>query len=773
MFCRHIFEPRTKPGTPAEQQHDRMRRPTGAAIAALLAAGIPHAHASPLSLLAGAAAPLLRAGGEQYPGSLVISRTGESRESSAWPCPGIPTCSNHGTCNSRTGACECDERYAGNACDVCSPARGGDDCNLLCPGTIGRDALLKVATGDDVKEGEGQEVVPCSGHGDCIGAGGKPSSKVEALRCQCSLGYVGAGCEYECPGVTRNGSTEIVVVCGGHGSCGVSNRTGTAACSCEPTWASEDCTVQCPGSFSRPSDDDPNQLINVPCNEHGVCLPSGLCDCFSGWSGTECSLAAISADKRVVWIVVFVVVFMLLLGAGGLTVSRYKRWARTEQHLRELRRAFNTEDMDSSLQAQFGDVYAGSSDASNWAIKMSDLTIDGHIARGASSEVYFGLFAGQSVAVKKLLVRSSHVDASELTSFFRREAGILSRLHHPNVVRFYGVAYEHKHDVGDMLYIVTELCAGSLGDLIRRPRPAAPPTWRTLLDSRGRVRSRQLHDHQAQLQQQQQQQHVHHHHTPHSVFSRRSWRTPPLSPAGAPAPSGSSSSQSPAEFPLPSSRSRGSGLGVGGSVDGGGGSEGDGSSVASGALDDGTGESLEEFMDRVILETARGVAFLHSRGVVHRDLKHDNILLDTDNNVKLCDFGVSRMVDKHTSSLLATTAVATPAFMAPEVIRKGSLSPSADVFSFGIVMHAVYAWAEPYHELVGSCSVFELMERVCAGNRPDSALIPARYRELYLECVAQEPSQRPSMEQVVERLARSSVPHSQSLSVSAAALVDQ
>ena len=46
------------------------------------------------------------------------------------------------------------------------------------------------------------------------------------------------------------------------------------------------------------------------------------------------------------------------------------------------------------------------------------------------------------------------------------------------------------------------------------------------------------------------------------------------------------------------------------------------------------------------LQIAKGAAFLHSKGVIHRDLKHDNVLLDPHDVVKLCDFGISRTVDR-------------------------------------------------------------------------------------------------------------------------------
>jgi MAP/microtubule affinity-regulating kinase len=62
-----------------------------------------------------------------------------------------------------------------------------------------------------------------------------------------------------------------------------------------------------------------------------------------------------------------------------------------------------------------------------------------------------------------------------------------------------------------------------------------------------------------------------------------------------------------------------------------------------------------------------GLAHIHSRNVLHRDIKLDNILLDQDGGVKICDFGVSKVIDKHK---VINDQCGTPAYIAPEVISK-------------------------------------------------------------------------------------------------------
>ena len=60
-----------------------------------------------------------------------------------------------------------------------------------------------------------------------------------------------------------------------------------------------------------------------------------------------------------------------------------------------------------------------------------------------------------------------------------------------------------------------------------------------------------------------------------------------------------------------------------------------------------------------------GLGHIHSRNVLHRDIKLDNMLLDSDGAIKICDFGVSKIIDKHLST---NDQCGTPAYLAPEII---------------------------------------------------------------------------------------------------------
>ena len=97
--------------------------------------------------------------------------------------------------------------------------------------------------------------------------------------------------------------------------------------------------------------------------------------------------------------------------------------------------------------------------------------------------------------------------------------------------------------------------------------------------------------------------------------------------------------------------------------------------------------SEEENLKRIFLNILKGLKFIHERSVIHRDIKIDNILLDSDMNPKIADFGISSIFNpmrpiKDTGG--------TPMYLAPEVIRaKGEVCLNTDVWSTGIMFFVV------------------------------------------------------------------------------------
>src|SRR5579883_595752 len=99
----------------------------------------------------------------------------------------------------------------------------------------------------------------------------------------------------------------------------------------------------------------------------------------------------------------------------------------------------------------------------------------------------------------------------------------------------------------------------------------------------------------------------------------------------------------------------------------------------------------------IALAVARALARCHAAGVVHRDVKPDNVLFDDEGRPRLSDFGVVR--DLHASVLTETGgALGTPAYMAPEQLDGARVDGRADVYATGVLLHELVAGERPFQE---------------------------------------------------------------------------
>ncbi|KAL6865086.1 hypothetical protein ACP4OV_016237 [Aristida adscensionis] len=129
---------------------------------------------------------------------------------------------------------------------------------------------------------------------------------------------------------------------------------------------------------------------------------------------------------------------------------------------------------------------------------------------------------------------------------------------------------------------------------------------------------------------------------------------------------------------------------------------------------DAGGRADEPRARRLFAQLASAVAHAHARGVYHRDVKPENLLLDERGDVKLTDFGLCAFAGRHLGpDGLTATSCGTPAFVAPEILLKRRYDAGkADVWSCGVVLFAVAAGYLPFND----GNLMAMYRKICAGK---------------------------------------------------------
>ncbi|KAF5777345.1 putative protein kinase RLK-Pelle-WAK-LRK10L-1 family [Helianthus annuus] len=168
---------------------------------------------------------------------------------------------------------------------------------------------------------------------------------------------------------------------------------------------------------------------------------------------------------------------------------------------------------------------------------------------------------------------------------------------------------------------------------------------------------------------------------------------------------------------------------------------------------------------KIAIETASALVYLHASEIIHRDVKTNNILLDTDYCVKVADFGLSRLLPNDVTHV-STAPQGTPGYVDPEYYQCFQLTDKSDVYSFGVVLIELISsmpaldisrsrdeivLANMAINRIQRCALDELIDPFLASD-PDTEKMTTLVAELAFRCLQFDSETRPTMVEVLEAL---------------------
>jgi len=145
---------------------------------------------------------------------------------------------------------------------------------------------------------------------------------------------------------------------------------------------------------------------------------------------------------------------------------------------------------------------------------------------------------------------------------------------------------------------------------------------------------------------------------------------------------------------------------------------------------------------RIAGDVAQGLGFAHAQGVIHRDLKPDNILLHSDGSAVISDFGIARALSGYVASTGVNMTIGTPQYLSPEQAQGRPLDARVDLYALGVTLFKAATGEVPFT----SSDWFELarmhVEDTPPSLRKKRPELSKRFERVVMKCLAKHPDDR-------------------------------
>ncbi|ABG03698.1 serine/threonine protein kinase [Rubrobacter xylanophilus DSM 9941] len=154
---------------------------------------------------------------------------------------------------------------------------------------------------------------------------------------------------------------------------------------------------------------------------------------------------------------------------------------------------------------------------------------------------------------------------------------------------------------------------------------------------------------------------------------------------------------------------------------------------------------------RIGAEVAAGLAHAHGRGVIHRDVKPPNVLLDEQGTPKLADFGIARVLDATVQATRTGVYLGTAGYSSPEQLRGERITPKSDVYSLGATLYCAAVGSPPFTGLPLEVASQHMTKEPEPPTRR-GARIGRGVEEAIMACLSKDPAARPEAGELREAL---------------------